>query len=198
MGSHSRSDFYGFNCYFRTFITSIMLFGEWSWQKSLKLNMDKICRPGPFRKMRPTCRLMHVHMYTWHIKRQKENSHEKITWLEMGKQNVQAKKVHWDKCQKISLWKKYCSWTSSINNLLSSISPTKVLRQPRVHKNPLYQKSCWSSLLLSKKGYAFAVNVKNSYKFKIPIFPWSKSSKLVKDSNSNTRTATYGLQTVHC
>ena len=37
-----------FNCYFRTFITSIMLFGEWSGQK-LKLKMDKICRPGPFR-----------------------------------------------------------------------------------------------------------------------------------------------------
>ena len=45
---HSRSDFYGFNCYFRTFITSITLFGEWSGQKSLKLKMDKICRPGPF------------------------------------------------------------------------------------------------------------------------------------------------------
>ena len=46
MGSQSRSDFYGFNCYFRTFITSIMLFGEWSGQKSLKLKMDKICRPA--------------------------------------------------------------------------------------------------------------------------------------------------------
>ena len=54
MGSHWRSNFYGFNCYFRTFITSIMLFGEWSGQKSLKLKMDKICRMGPFRTMRPT------------------------------------------------------------------------------------------------------------------------------------------------
>ena len=52
---HSRSDFCGFNCYFRTFITSIMLSGEWSGQKSLKLKMDKICRPRPFRMPRPTC-----------------------------------------------------------------------------------------------------------------------------------------------
>ena len=51
---HSRSDFYGFNCYFRTFITSIMLFGEWSGQKCLKLKMDKICHPGPFRMTQPT------------------------------------------------------------------------------------------------------------------------------------------------
>ena len=27
---HSRSDFYDFNCYFRTYIDSIILFGEWS------------------------------------------------------------------------------------------------------------------------------------------------------------------------
>ena len=55
---HSRSDFYGFNCYFRTLITSIMLFGEWSGQKCLKLKMDKICRPGPFRMTRPKCVLL--------------------------------------------------------------------------------------------------------------------------------------------
>ena len=29
------------------------------------------------------------------MKRQKENSHENITWSEVGKQNVQAKKVRW-------------------------------------------------------------------------------------------------------
>ena len=52
---HSRSDFYGFNCYFQTFITSIMLFGEWSGPKSLKLKMDKICCPGPFRMTQPIC-----------------------------------------------------------------------------------------------------------------------------------------------
>ena len=28
------------------------------------------------------------------MKKQKENSHEDITWTEMGQQNVQAKKVH--------------------------------------------------------------------------------------------------------
>ena len=28
------------------------------------------------------------------MKRQKENSHENITWSEMGKQNVQAEKVY--------------------------------------------------------------------------------------------------------
>ena len=54
---HSRSDFYGFNCYFRTFITSIMFFWEWSGQKCLKLKMDKICRPGPFRMTRPTWKI---------------------------------------------------------------------------------------------------------------------------------------------
>ena len=40
-------------CYFWSFITSIM-FGDWSGQKSLKLKMDKICRPGPFRMTRLT------------------------------------------------------------------------------------------------------------------------------------------------
>ena len=39
--------------FFRTFITSIMLFGELSGQKNLKLKMDKICRSGPFRMTRP-------------------------------------------------------------------------------------------------------------------------------------------------
>ena len=34
------------------------------------------------------------------MKKQKENSHEGITWSEMGKQNVQAEKVY---CQKPSL-----------------------------------------------------------------------------------------------
>ena len=45
--------FYGFNFYFRIFISSIMLFGEWSGQKSLKLKIDKICRPGPSRMTGP-------------------------------------------------------------------------------------------------------------------------------------------------
>ena len=36
------------------------------------------------------CRLMHVQI----LKKQKENSREGITWSEMGKQNVQAKKVY--------------------------------------------------------------------------------------------------------
>ena len=29
------------------------------------------------------------------MKKQKENSHEGITWSEMGKQNAQAEKVYW-------------------------------------------------------------------------------------------------------
>ena len=40
------------------------------------------------------CRLMHVQMYAYLMKKQKENSHEGITWPEMGKQNVQAKEVY--------------------------------------------------------------------------------------------------------
>ena len=40
------------------------------------------------------CRLMRVQMYAWLIKKQKENSHEGITWSKIGKQNVQAKKVY--------------------------------------------------------------------------------------------------------
>ena len=36
------------------------------------------------------CRLMHVQMYAT----KKENSHEGITWSEMGKQNVQAEKIY--------------------------------------------------------------------------------------------------------
>mgnify|MGYP007058658188 CR=1 FL=1 len=32
------------------------------------------------------------------MKRQKKNSHENITWSEMGMQNVQAKKVHFVEC----------------------------------------------------------------------------------------------------
>ena len=39
------------------------------------------------------CRLMHVQIYAL-MKKQKENSHEGITWSEMGKQNVQAEKVY--------------------------------------------------------------------------------------------------------
>jgi len=30
------------------------------------------------------------------MKKQKENSHEGITWSEMGKQNVQAEKVYYN------------------------------------------------------------------------------------------------------
>ena len=41
------------------------------------------------------CRLMHVQIYAYLMKKQKENSHEGITWSEMGKQNVQAEKVYW-------------------------------------------------------------------------------------------------------
>ena len=37
---------------------------------------------------------MHVKMYAQLLKKQKENSHEGITWSEMAKQNVQAKKVY--------------------------------------------------------------------------------------------------------
>ena len=33
------------------------------------------------------------------MKKQKENSHEGITWSEMGKQNVQAEKVYWGHCK---------------------------------------------------------------------------------------------------
>ena len=40
------------------------------------------------------CRLMHVQLYAQLMKKQKENSHEGITWSEMGKQNVQAKEVY--------------------------------------------------------------------------------------------------------
>ena len=40
------------------------------------------------------CRLMHVQIYAYLMKKQKENSHEGITWSEMGKQNVQAEKVY--------------------------------------------------------------------------------------------------------
>ena len=41
------------------------------------------------------CRFMHVQMYGITFeKKQKENSHEGITWSETGKQNVQAKKVY--------------------------------------------------------------------------------------------------------
>ena len=45
---HSRSDFYGFNCYFRTFITSIMLFGGMKWAKKLKTKNGQNMSSGPF------------------------------------------------------------------------------------------------------------------------------------------------------
>ena len=32
--------------------------------------------------------LMHVQMYAWLMKKKKENSHEDITWSEMGKQKA--------------------------------------------------------------------------------------------------------------
>ena len=34
------------------------------------------------------------------MKKQKENSHEGITWSEMGKQNIQAEKVYWNNASK--------------------------------------------------------------------------------------------------
>ena len=37
---------------------------------------------------------MHVQIYAELMKKQKENSHEGITWSEMGKQNVQPEKVY--------------------------------------------------------------------------------------------------------
>ena len=42
---------------------------------------------------------MHVQIYAKLMKKQKENSHEGITWSEMGKQNVQAEKVYWGQCK---------------------------------------------------------------------------------------------------
>ena len=41
------------------------------------------------------CRLKHVQMYERLMKKQKPNSHEGITWFEMGKQNIQAEEVYW-------------------------------------------------------------------------------------------------------
>ena len=38
---------------------------------------------------------MHLQMYAEPHEKQKENSHENITWSETGKQNAQAKKVHY-------------------------------------------------------------------------------------------------------
>ena len=35
--------------------------------------------------------------------KQKENSHEGITWSEMGKQNVQAEKVYCEQCNNSSV-----------------------------------------------------------------------------------------------
>ena len=37
------------------------------------------------------------------MKKQKENSHEGITWSEMGKQNVQAEKVYYERRSTIFL-----------------------------------------------------------------------------------------------
>ena len=39
------------------------------------------------------CRLMHVQTYASLMKNKRANSHEGITWSEMGKQNMQAKEV---------------------------------------------------------------------------------------------------------
>jgi len=40
------------------------------------------------------------------MKKQKENSHEGITWSEMGKQNVQAEKVYYKRIAKINSLRK--------------------------------------------------------------------------------------------
>ena len=47
------------------------------------------------------------------MKKQKENSHEGITWSEMGKQNVQAEMVY---CLK---WKIYCDDHSSLSLIIT-------------------------------------------------------------------------------
>ena len=44
------------------------------------------------------------------MQKQKENSHEGITWSEMGKQNVQAKEVYWSKG--IALAGMYRKWAA--------------------------------------------------------------------------------------
>ena len=53
IGFSFKERFLRFQLLFPDFYPSIILFGEWSGQKSLKLKMDKICRPGPFRMTRP-------------------------------------------------------------------------------------------------------------------------------------------------
>ena len=40
------------------------------------------------------CACIHVPMYAFLMKRQKANSLKNITWSELGKQNVQGKKVY--------------------------------------------------------------------------------------------------------
>ena len=40
------------------------------------------------------CACIHAPMYAFLMKRQKANSLENITWSELGKQNVQGKKVY--------------------------------------------------------------------------------------------------------
>ena len=49
------------------------------------------------------CRLMHVQLHAYLMIKTRKNSHEGITWSEMGKQSVQAKKVYYKRKNR-SLW----------------------------------------------------------------------------------------------
>ena len=41
------------------------------------------------------------------MKRQKANSLDNIAWSELGKQNIQAKKVYWEKTSSHDIYEKY-------------------------------------------------------------------------------------------
>ena len=96
------------------------------------------------------------------MKKQKENSHEGITWSEMGKQNVQAEKVYCD-----AIYRRVLRFVSSMNHIppylhLSRTDDDDVrdigkheFRQPR-SQGPFSTFSKWRKDPGNEVGFSFA------------------------------------------
>ena len=91
------------------------------------------------------------------MKKQKENSHEGITWSEMGKQNVQAEKVY---CRKLT-----ChgdrngseDWLNMVNQstdrLLTHVT-SQELKKKLVHKLDTYRMVKGDCIFKLQSGFA--------------------------------------------
>ena len=98
---------------------------------------------------------MHVDARTWDNIWQKQFSGGTIMWSEMGKQNIQAKKVYWLSTQCTTEWPQHSLLTVMIklwielHTLLNKVVQT--LLAFFLNENPLYHpKSMWNGIKQSR------------------------------------------------